>query len=873
MVPAVLAMAALGCGDDSTTGGGGTGGEGANQATGGQTTGGQGTGAGAQGGGGAASGGGGSMGTGGGGAGGCTSTAPAESAGDAVAVSPDDSTVVVVNRDVGTVTIFGVDYGSGLPVMTVRAELPVGDEPWQVVIDPCGTKAYVVLRRDQKVVTIEGLDTTPTLGATADVGSEPTGLALSPNGTNLYVSNWVEGTVSVIDTATFTIASTIDLNETLAATGLLGTGVATRPALAHPRSIAISNDGDIYDDDETIVVTEFFGQRTAPEPAGQDNADLNWAGLVYVIDAGSEATSTVGLAPMSDTGFGATGCFPNQLQSVTVRGTRAYVTSICASPRGPNNVKQMTHPVLSTVDLASGSELVAPQNLAKLQWDRYTTDGLADNAPERRLPLVANDVAFDASGALLISANGTDAVFRAVTDAGGAVTAVGTSSKAFFNLAPASFAPADQGQNPIGIATAHTHGFAFVANDVSRSVTAIDLTPGTEEIAGETAANPVVVASTDQPVDATDQAALRGKRAFNTGLDRFSLNGQGWGACQSCHFEGLSDNVTWYFGRGPRQSTSLDGSFASNDPSDQRIFNWTAVFDEIADFEGVARGIDGGVGAIVHTISAPPVDGDRVSLTDATLSPPAGASGLNGSAEQLMEDQSVLQTWADVKVYAQRVRSPRAPRGLDSLKVAAGEALFSGAGGCAGCHGGAKWTVSKLFYTPSGATNEALKSKQYNENGSLVAAGFPAALLPANPGSQTMRSAVGGDQIQCVLRNVGTFGVSPAEINVQETRQDLTAAQGGTVNGNGYNSPSLLGTQVGAPFFHAGNARTLEEALGTVFATHSAALADAGFLAGPTADDDREALAAYLLSVDEDSAIVPLPASPGAEGGDFCQAP
>ena len=67
-----------------------------------------------------------------------------------------------------------------------------------------------------------------------------------------------------------------------------------------------------------------------------------------------------------------------------------------------------------------------------------------------------------------------------------------------------------------------------------------------------------------------------------------ALAGAGWGSCAACHIDGLTDNVTWYFARGPRQSTSLDGSFDSANGDDQRIFNWTAIFDEVADFDLVA---------------------------------------------------------------------------------------------------------------------------------------------------------------------------------------------------------------------------------------------------------------------------------------------
>ena len=70
----------------------------------------------------------------------------------------------------------------------------------------------------------------------------------------------------------------------------------------------------------------------------------------------------------------------------------------------------------------------------------------------------------------------------------------------------------------------------------------------------------------------------------------------------------------------------------------------------------------------------------------------------------------------------QTIRTPRAPTNLDPrLRSHAGEQLFTTYGSCQGCHGGDKWTVSKLFYTPGVEVNAALKVTNF-----AVPAGFPA---------------------------------------------------------------------------------------------------------------------------------------------------
>jgi YVTN family beta-propeller protein len=888
---------------------------------------------------------GGSGGTGGAGPEACKTPASGSTRGAAIAVSADDSIIVAVNRDAGSVTVVGVDYASGTPALTKKAEIAVGGEPWQVAIDGCGDKAYVVLRKDQKVVEITDLKGAPTKGKEVAVGSEPTAIAITPNNTSLYVANWVDGTLSVIDPVKMAAVKTVDLNATLAGSGLLGASVSAataRPALAHPRSLAITNDGDANDEDENVYVTEFFAQRSEPEiidAMGKSNVDTNWVGVVYKVEVGDGSATLISLPPLVDTGFpdakGPTGCFPNQLQSITIQKDLAYVTSICASPAGPvgafqqgacttdaqcgvglpgscfqgsckgtcladadcgmgspagtcdlgnggackpiaNHFKTLVHPVVNILNTKTDMALGAPPiNLNKAFVTYYEASAVPDDAT-RRLPLVANDVAFvGATGEAYVPANGADAVFRVSFDAqSGAVTSVGAGDKRFIDLAPPNFADSAKGQNPIGVAVAHAQPFAFVANDISRNVSAIAITPDKQAVAGE-AGSPSVISTAEMP-SGEGLSVMRGKRLFNTGLGRWSLRGQAWSSCQTCHIDGLSDNVTWYFARGPRQSNSIEGTFASKDPNDQRIFNWGGLQDEAHDNENTARGIQGGVGALVSTDSNPPVTADRINLGDAAKYPPAGASALNGSAKLVNDNDSVRKDLDDWKAYAQSVRSPRKPTNLDPARVAAGEQLFTAAGKCEGCHGGAKWTLSRRFYTPSGATNEALLTKAY-DGAALVAAGFPAALLPAQMGSQFMRSPnpKNGnlDQIQCVLRPVGTFGVSPPDVNVIEVRANMmTKAQGDEMNGKGFNVPSILGMSVGAPYFHAGNARTLEELFASLFDAHTKALAvDPGtFLGKP---EEVQAMVAFVLSIDEDTPVIPLPATPGPGGGDFCAAP
>ena len=162
------------------------------------------------------------------------------------------------------------------------------------------------------------------------VGSEPTGLAVTPKGKSVWVANWVDGTVLEVDAEAMTVSSTVDLNATLAASGLVGEGMAARPALAHPRSVAITNNKDDVEIDESVLVTEFFAQTKDALAADGSNADSAKQGLVYRISLRDKTVKTVTLPPLPDIGFhdhadGVAGCYPNQLQSIDVQGSFAYV--------------------------------------------------------------------------------------------------------------------------------------------------------------------------------------------------------------------------------------------------------------------------------------------------------------------------------------------------------------------------------------------------------------------------------------------------------------------------------------------------------------------------------------------------------------------
>jgi DNA-binding beta-propeller fold protein YncE len=920
--------------------------------------------------------------------------------GSTIALSEDDSRLVVANTDTGTASVFSIDYASAaLPTLTKIAEIAVGAEPSAVAIHPDGDTAFVLSRKDQKLVKITGLRSTPVKAGEIAVGSEPTGLAMTPLGGTVYVANWVDGTVEGIKTDTLTVLKTIDLNATLAAAPYLGPGLGSRPALAHPRAIAITNNGDMIETDESLFVTEYFAQQKAPVASDASNADTNWVGVVYKVPLGTMQPAIIEIPPLNDMGFqdhngGTAGCFPNQLRSINIQGGFGYVSSTCASPRSPTgifngpaaapckadatcpgggvgscagvvagtcsgtstsckadadcggtagscagvvagackttcaanaacgmnggqcvpttgtdpsvggtcapnpaDVKTTTAPAISVIDLG-GSKTIATVNLDKAFSTYFDTLGLPDNAA-RRFPMLPADIGF-VPGTVTgyVAANGADAVFRIdfdATYAASTIDSVGDPKNPFMSLFSAAIDPSHNGQLPSGLTIAHaTHTmnstvrYAFVANDRTRNVTVLDL--AAQEIAGLTAGTPTTAAASNPETDPTAISVLEGKRLFITGLGRWSWNGQAWGGCSNCHGDGLSDNVSWYIGRGPRQSPNLDGSYvkglaATGNQTDYRINSWEGTQDEIADHEGAIRGISGGVGAIVK---------DPALAFTSQLNVP-NETGLNGSSLMVADPAnpghfptaSVLPDWQEIVSWARTVRSPRRPSNLDPAQVAAGKDLFTGAN-CQGCHSGPLWTVSQVFYQPdsTGVTNNKLKTLSWSS--AVHSAGFPSALLPVldtlptpptgtTYSGQTMRysgnKASLFDQLTCGVRNVGTYAVAQTEAGFAELRPDLvTPASGNDPDSKGFNVPPLLNTVTGAPYLHGGAALSLEALFSPTFQTHYQALAP-GFLdaSDPARAGKVAALVQFLLSIDGDTSTIAVPAL-GSTGGSFCSA-
>lgn len=760
---------------------------------------------------------------------------PRASRSTAVDITRDDGIVAMVNTDDGSVSFFNVTFGQETRIArTPTSRTLPASEPQAVVIHPDGARAFVANRASGTVSRIVSISSAQAaLDAEVEVGGEPMGLALTPSGAKLWVTDWVSGRVSVIDTTTMQVERRIDVG-------------------GNPFAIAITNDLDTDDADEQALITQFYARPRAAA-AVKEGTDDGKEGVVQVIGVGaSRVEAEIVLAPIGAC-FSApvgtppvdvtSGCFPNQLYGISLHRafgkTRAYVVSVGASPAGPVNFNHNVQAVISVIDVETrAEEPTRTQNLNKLIREQQNdTDG-DDNVGRRFLntPVGIDFVNRDDVIIGYVASAASNVVLRVLWDEAGAVTVGAPQS---FNIGV--------GQNPQGIVTkvGSARAGAFVSNLISRDLSVVSFTDQRQL---------KVVPSTDVPTDATTDAfkVWRGKFFFNTSTGIWSR--EGWGSCQGCHPFGLTDNVTWKFPAGPRQTIALDGQFASNDPRDMRALNWTAIFDETADFENNVRDVSGGRGTLQNGM------GPLVSPMGPTFSAILAEDGvtrenhqaLNGSLvfvarnNQLCTNANTCPDWDLVDRYIQTIRSSRG-KANERAQVTRGREVFEEAG-CNKCHAGPKWTVSRTFYTPERFAG-MLPTRAFDANRAFTTMMNPATLrgLPMNVVRDT--TLVAGDDSMggmpalkrqaCNVRDVGTFGLADAAV---ETRVNGSPAQGRS----GFNPPSLLSLATGAPYYHNGAATTLADALGPRFTTHLTAGAP-----NPPTQGDVTALIAFLETIDE----------------------
>jgi YVTN family beta-propeller protein len=696
-----------------------------------------------------------------------------------IAISDDDALLVVVNNLNDSVTVMNVAGDANTKV----AEITVGDEPRTVALTTDKKFAYVT---NQASATVSVIDLT-TNQKTQDisVGVEPYGIALTPDGSRAYVANSASNTVSVIDTASNTVVATIKI-----------------PGV-QPRGVAITNNNG-GTGQQFVYVTQFLSQPTA---SGSVNRDQGSEGKVFVLSTADDAQiqGVITLAA-HDTGFAAdrtkfggtdkdpTFAYPNQLQAIVLKNGHGYLPNVAASPEGPVKFNVDTQAFLSVFDVASKSELAGGTiNLhAAVKAQTFTPKIFLAN-PWAIAFKHASDEGYVVSAA-------SDVLVKITLDANGVPTVVTNPAEGDTT----QVALIDVGKNPRGIVINNADTRAYVMNYISKDVSVIDLSASPE-------AELARVASADLPAAGSDaEKFLLGNELFNSSRGEFDegvaerLSNEGWQACASCHPDGLSDGVVWAFASGPRKTVPLNGTFSlTNQTGDQRILNYSAVFDEVEDFELNIRTVSGGPGLIV-------LDGTTDQDPNVKAFDPSNAG-------RVQLHVNGIPAWDAIVAWTQsKIPSPVSPyNGVDpnselGLQIAQGSELFKQAN-CQACHGGSKWATNQVDFARTSPFQETI--------------------TPGKDPEPTL------GQLSRFLSDIGTFNPADALEKTANNQQALGQL--------GFNPPSLLSIYAFSPYLHNGSCLTLDCVL------ENQAHRDAGGVPGVLDDAAaRAAVVQFLISID-----------------------
>jgi YVTN family beta-propeller protein len=751
------------------------------------------------------------------------SAAAAPTRSTTIALTSDETRLVVVNREANTVSVIQVKDVNGNDVANKLAEIAVGLEPRCIAVHPTDRAAYVTNGISGTVSVVDlvmGREVKQIL-----VGTEPRGCALTPDGSLLYVANHTAGTVSIL-----IIPSGDPLSPIL--DGAIQVG-------RNPTAIAITDQGP--GNVTTVFVTQIFAElnpdfKDLTFDGNGEARDLGKQGVVHAFPAGNSnpPITKITLKPLADSGFTANrvapnnfcgnvppaqslifcpnsglpgndpvntnnpqGVFPNQLLSAVIRGDRLYLPNIGAQPEPPEIFNANVQALVYSVDVDSVAERVAEHVNLNKQIAVETA------APPPSLDKTfGNDlVAIDGNGAgdtFLIVSRGGNQVFKAKLN-----PAIGQ-----LNILNAAGDRVDcrlqTGNLPSGVAMRQDGTRGYANNEAGFSVTSMNIENGLcltlqRDIASSTPPAP----------GSFDHAVIIGKLAFFTALGipdnnlfgtpirdiiprnfRGKMSKDAWSSCGSCHPDGLADGVTWIFGTGPRQTKPLDGMFNKfTNMEDQGLLNWSAIRGSNTDFNANSRVTQGGCGfaSAVATGQDPP---NPCTSTNNNLETPVNPAVYDHGITQGASDALDAQTlWIFAAVRALNQPQPS--------NLAAGAAVF--AANCASCHGGAKWTKSEIFHRDNPAA--------VAQNGATLDPGVTrlAAAPPVTNLANEFFSFTCNNLTIKYLEKVGTFDIT----NPLEIRDNAAASTAFGVNG--FNVPSLLSINYHAPYLHRGQAQTLEE--------------------------------------------------------------
>ena len=239
----------------------------------------------------------------------------------------------VVNDGSNNVTVFDTAINPA-PIIT---SIPVGDQPWDAAMAPDGSRVYVT---NQGIIpTVPGsvsvIDAaTNTVTTTIPVGNGTTGIAITPDGTKAYVTNQADNTVSAIDTTTNTVIGlpiAVDFSPFDVAIAPDGTKAYVTDSFFNETDFTLVGNISIIDTATNTVVSHINLGTTLPEgiaiaPDGGKAYVANF-GDAFAAEPEPSSVSVVDLTTNTVSATIPIGFFNNSKNvAITPDGTRAYVT-------------------------------------------------------------------------------------------------------------------------------------------------------------------------------------------------------------------------------------------------------------------------------------------------------------------------------------------------------------------------------------------------------------------------------------------------------------------------------------------------------------------------------------------------------------------
>jgi len=770
-----------------------------------------------------------------------------------IAISNDNRLVWVVNPRDDTVSVIRTDNN------TLLKTIGVGDEPRSIALDPNNSFAFVANAAGSSVTVIKITNATfgnftAAVEKSFKTGAEPWNIVSSPDGKRVFVANSGQDTITVINAVNRTILGQIDLRNSLCNDPIRGRHF-------QPRGLAVTaNNAQLF-------VTRFLSFTRTGGEQGQDGGK---EGAVCRLNINTSAASIAGYVPaqlirltprvtgfkVDSSGDGVvdnTTAFPNQLQSIVLRGNRGFLPNIAASPKGPLKFNVDTQAFLNRI-AGVGTSLQTDQGALNLHL------GAREPEAGKKKLFFANPwaIAFTTQSgpgkAYVVSAGSDLLVKLNVNGSDGVAFTVDSDTTRYIDLndpANPATSGANAGKNPLGIAINSAGTRAYTENFVSGNVSILNLNTDSVIKVVQTATRPTAGSQGEKILVGAEMFfSSRGhfvRPAGTTVSTDERLSADGWQNCASCHFDGWTDGVIWQFNSGPRKSVNLAGSFNPLNRNQQKLLNYSAIFDEVEDFEANIRNVSGpGNVATPLPCKNPPPDtsafdpnhglliGDNGDVDFAPCVINALAKANTGRQQLFVNPVGpttqvkaleALRLWVQfaVRVPNGPLNSAEITGGVPISDINKGRTLFGQQ--CAFCHAGGLWSRSVKDFTSPPPLNQI--ACEVN----LLAA--------APPGSFCTKAPVFGNPVSVqyldrFLEDVGSFNLgvagegNPIGSNIGAIEKATQALVNGVATpppnklldalgldynqdgrGIGYNVQSLLGIFMVPPYMHNGACETI----------------------------------------------------------------